>query len=448
MSETEQPREDVAEKKPRGRPPKSKNTDGETGQVTPQSSTSQTAAVQPAAAVGGDAAIQAKIASLTQELKAEKTAHAQTRSDLTDTKDELSLTKSEYAQLMSECDDLKAEHTDLTDEKTSLLDKLDGYAEANPQKDKQPVKPRVLVITDSGLVVVQNHLKSTLKTDFEFTEVDNLDDLENMIKCEENTTTLGDYRVVVLMVGTADLKVGTDSETAFAAMTRCLNALSEITNLCVLQIPLVKCPCKKTMGEFASFNHKISKIDQQDIQIVCSSKLGVIARSKLVEADGMTLSDFGGAKYAALITQELSIPDKTPVDTTPDISPDGSEQVKEFVVVKPEMMGLVIGYNAKTKNALSKQHGVRISSGKYTEHKGAKAIQGKTLDGLLIEGQRSKVIKTKVAIQTMIDTAGPKDADSPADQSKPDKNNNTQVKRKVQSSAPAVSGKKLKTTKM
>lgn len=352
---------------------------------------------------------QAEILSLNQKLNAAQTEYTKNQTEITEAKDELDQVKTENQQLLTDVDDLKSELSDEKAEKESVLDKLD---KCKPQHDTVS-KPKALLINDGSMITLQNHVKSSDSLEWEFTDVDDLNDLANMITCDDNKSDLGSYHIIVVCVGAVDLNNMVGADKCFIILRRCLNILKSLAKVAVFQVPPVK--KEETRSEVSGYNHKISKLVDENIQVILNNKMGYVPRSKLTdESDSNTLTDFGADKYAQLIKKELVIPDSKisniqkkdgdDLDGTTHVL-DGTTHVKEIMPVRQNMIGLIIGTGAKTKAGLEKDHSIKMNTGKWVDLRGPQAIPGREIHGALIEGPRSNVNDAKQRILEIVNSA-------------------------------------------
>lgn len=383
--------------------------------------------------------LNAKVTSLQKDNNSQK-------NEISSLNDEMGLIKNENQQLLTDVEDLKAELTDERAEKESLHENLDKY---RGQTD-MIAKPKALLVNDTSMAELQKHLTSSDSMEWEFTDVDNLNDLAMLSTCDDNRKDLSSYHVIVISVGSVDLNNKRGSDKCFMTLMRCLNLLKNLAKVAIVQVPPVK--NEETRSEVSGFNHKISKISDSDIQVILNSQMGHVARAKLTdECNGHALTSFGGQKYGQLITKELNMPDskKSSDQKTSECDLDGSEHVKEMMNIKQNMIGLVVGTGGKTKMGLEKDHGVRINTGKWVDLRGPQAIPGREIHGALIEGPRVKVQDAKERILSIVDSVPERGqrAEKPQPSAAGSDSNNNTMKSKADEPTGAPSTKRMRVKK-
>jgi myosin heavy subunit len=271
-------------------------------------------------------------------------------------------------------------------EKNELLEHLDN---SNYGTEPQ-AKPRALVIYDNVMEKVAKNLDDKFTWTYRTTTISEM-------KTSDYIEAFDLADLVLFLIGSSDIRGGTKGLDAFGKLRRVVEAAKDRSKVVIAEIAPT---CKRgAAGHVSVFNYKLSKM--QDVTVIASNPK-MVKDELLNEND--ELCEVAVTTIVKKINQELLPPEtlKTLAATKPET--DSTCTVNEFVELKSNQVGRVIGQRGTTITSLTRKFDVTMRIGKWGEPKkdNKDNIEMKT-DGVIVTGLASNVFNVINEIRKILD---------------------------------------------
>ena len=263
-------------------------------------------------------------------------------------------------------------------EKSELLEQLD-----NSNYDAEsPCKPLGLVLYDEVMEKVAKNLDGRFNWSYQAT---NIADLEIRDYCEHFESA----DLTLFLIGSSDIRGGMKGLEAFGKLKKIVDAVKEMSTVVIAEIAPT---CRKgAAGHVSVFNYKLSKMSMADTTVITSNPKTV--KDELLNEND-NLCEEAVRMIVKKINQELVVPAtlKSPTSARPTSESTPSRTINEFLELKPNQVGRVIGQRGTTITSLTRKFEVNIRVGKWGEPKrdDRDNIDMKT-DGVIISGKLPNV---------------------------------------------------------
>jgi len=280
-------------------------------------------------------------------------------------------------------------------EKNELLEQLDssGYS---LDADSKAMRPKGLVITDS----VTNEVAGRLSAGIEWTHVTStLKDLN-----EDRIQEMQRADLVVLLTGASDIRRGMKGLEAFGKLKSTAMKLCNSTKVIVAELP----PSNQrgTSGHISLFNYKLPKLSElsAQIQFIVTNTKSVLKQDILTENDEMATEAV--KMFVDALNDKIVLPAtiKTQTASAEVGLSDASSKCKisEFLPLKANQIGRVIGQRGSTITSLTKKYDVTMRIGHWVERSRDRKETEQKTDGVLVTGLLNNVMSAAENIKAIL----------------------------------------------
>ena len=281
-------------------------------------------------------------------------------------------------------------------ERTELLEQLDS-SNASVETDSSQPKPIGIVVFDKVAEPIVSRL------DTKVTWEKKLTNLEEMV----NLSELSHADIVLLMIGSEDIRGGMKGQEAFAKLKAIITEVRKDTSVVVMDIP----PSNQrgASGRISLMNFKLGKLELENVKFIETTSKSTLREEILDQNDA--LLDQAVAHISRQINATLTIPTTLKIRNVPSMQIPVAEQsyyMQEVVKIEKKDIGKIIGKSGSTITRLSKDFGVNLNIGKWSEPKRENKEEfEQKMDGVLIMGNSNDVKEAAHAIRNLLDIEEP-----------------------------------------
>jgi hypothetical protein len=271
-------------------------------------------------------------------------------------------------------------------------------------------KPRVLYICEKTMTGIANQVDNKGAVCDRFTGVDSLTGLLSTMDREEHRQKIFSYDRVVMLLGTNDIKEGTNGYSLFTTLTMVVKQLRELdVEIAIIQLPP---PLDaKYITDVAIYNMKLQDLSETSLIVDIEECFNMILTSKVYRKDGKTLEPESITLIVKEINKQLPAPtkrNKEPLKVEADRKPlkdvsnfqnsqQKDETNKEVMPIDPLKSGLIIGTGGCNIRAMQAKSGTHIKIIDYEKN-------GKPTKGALITGSAENIQVAKSLIIDLIES--------------------------------------------
>ena len=291
------------------------------------------------------------------------------------------LTCSNLEKLLQECEA----------EKNELLEQLDN---SNYEVESQ-AKPKGLVIYDAVMEKVAKNLGDKLCWTHQPSTISELE-LNNHTEAFEAAD------LVLFLTGSTDIRNGMKGLEAYGKLRKVTETAKEKSKVVIAEIAPTN--RKGAAGHVSVFNYKLSKM--ADVTMISSNPK--IVKEEFLNAND-ELCDNAVSMIVKKINNEIVPPETLKTSTTSSTKTATNNNIEwsmhEFIELKPNQVGRIIGIRGTTITSLTRKYDVSMKIGKWgeskKENKELKDIEWKT-DGVIVSGSSNNVVSVIAEIKKIL----------------------------------------------